>query len=61
MKPAALLASLFLALIALAHVARVVSGVEVRIGDVVIPRWMSLAAFLFCSALALALVREGRR
>lgn len=61
MKPAALLASLFLALIALAHLIRVVAGVEVLIGGLAIPPWMSLAAFLFCGALALALVRESRR
>ncbi len=61
MKSASLLATLFLALIALAHMARVVSGVEVRIGGMVIPRWMSLAAFLFCGTLALALIWEGRR
>jgi hypothetical protein len=61
MKPAALLASLFLALIALAHLIRVVSGVGVLIGGVAIPPWMSVVAFLFCGALALALLREGRR
>lgn len=61
MKPAALLATLFLALIALAHLARVVFGVGVQVGGVTIPPWMSLVAFLFCGALALALIRESRR
>lgn len=61
MKPAALLASLFLALIALAHLIRVVSGVGVSVGGVAIPLWMSVVAFLFCGTLALALIREGRR
>ena len=61
MKPASLLATLFLALVALAHLARVVAGVPVRVGAFGIPPWMSVVAFLFCGALALALLREGRR
>jgi len=61
MRPVALLATLFLALIALAHLARMVFGVGVQVGGVAIPLWMSLVAALFCGALALALGREGRR
>ncbi len=61
MKPAILLASLFLALVALAHLVRAVLGIGVLIGGVAIPPWMSLVAFLFCGVLALALAREGRR
>jgi membrane protein implicated in regulation of membrane protease activity len=61
MKPAALLATLFLTVVALAHLARVGAGVPIQVGFFGVPPWMSGVAFLFCSALALALIREGRR
>lgn len=61
MKPASLLATLFLTLAALAHLARVVAGVPIRVGAFGIPPWMSVVVFLFCGALAMTLLREGRR
>lgn len=61
MRPATRLATLFLALVVLAHLARVLFRVRVVIGEVTLPLWMSGAACLFCAALALALAREGRR
>jgi hypothetical protein len=61
MKPAAMLAALFLSLVALAHLLRLVFRVEVTVGGAAVPPWMSGAAFVFCAFLALALVREGRR
>ncbi len=61
MKPAATLATIFLGLVALAHLARVLAAWSVQVGPYAVPPWMSVAAFLFCGALAIALAREGRR
>ncbi|WP_243286983.1 MULTISPECIES: hypothetical protein [Geothrix] len=60
MKPASFLATAFLGIVALAHLVRVILGLEVQIGRALIPSWMSLAAFLFCGALATMLYRESR-
>ncbi|HEX9081006.1 MAG TPA: hypothetical protein VF768_01945 [Holophagaceae bacterium] len=60
MRPASLTAVLFLAIVALAHLIRLLGRVEVVIGGQAVPLWMSGAAFLFCGLLALALAREGR-
>lgn len=61
MKPAALVATLFLAVIALAHLARVAFHVEVTASGFAIPMWMSVLAFVFTGGLSLALWRESRR
>lgn len=60
MRPASLIAVLFLAAVALAHLARLLGRIEVLIGGMAVPLWMSGAAFLFCGLLALALIREVR-
>jgi hypothetical protein len=60
MKLGAFLATAFLGLVALAHLARVLLRLEIRIASVLVPQWMSLAAFLFCGALAILLYRECR-
>ena len=61
MKPAAMVAMVFLALVAAAHLLRVLFGVEVIAGGRVVPMWMSVAATLFTGGLAIALGRENRR
>ncbi len=61
MKPAALTATVFLALVALAHLLRLVLGVDVRAEGVTIPLWLSAAACVFTGGLAMLLWREGRR
>ncbi len=58
MKPAARVATLFLALIAAIHVLRLVSQVQVYVGSLVIPMWASVLAFLGPGALAVWLWRE---
>lgn len=58
MKPAALVATVFLALVALAHLARLIFQVEIRIGDVALPMWPSALATLGPGGLALWLWRE---
>jgi len=61
MKPAALVATLFLALIALAHLLRIVFQVPVTAGPLVIPMWASGLATVGPGALAIWLRREQRQ
>lgn len=60
MRPASFVATVFLGIIALAHLVRAVLGLGVRIGRAQIPLWMSVVAFLFCGGLAMLLYRENR-
>ncbi len=61
MKPASLVATLFFALIALLHLLRLLFQVEVTAGRMIVPMWMSAAAFLFAAGLAILLWRENRK
>lgn len=61
MKPVALVATIFLALVAAAHLLRVALQVEVTAGGMAVPMWMSMAAFVITGGLAIMLWRESRR
>ncbi len=61
MKPAALIAAVFLTLVSLAHLLRLVLRVEVIAGGVTIPLWLSAVACVFTGGLAVLLWRESRR
>jgi hypothetical protein len=61
MKPAAAIASLFLALVALLHLVRALTGAAVSVGSTAVPVWMSVAACVFAGGLAVMLWRESRR
>ncbi len=58
-RPASLIV-FFLWLIALAQLLRVLFRVEVRAGDVTIPLWVSIVAFVVLAALGIWLWRERR-
>jgi hypothetical protein len=58
MKPAALIACVFLSLVALAHAVRVLFGVPVTVGTFAVPMWMSAAATVFTAVVAIWLRRE---
>jgi hypothetical protein len=60
-KPAALVSTVFLALVAFAHVVRLALCVDVTVGQLAIPTWASLIAFVFTGGLAYALWRESGR
>jgi len=60
MKPATFLTAFILAFVALAHLLRLIFGVEVIAGGHVIPLWISVPGFLVPGALAVALWRESR-
>ena len=58
MRPAALIATAFLGLIAVGHLLRVAFGVALVIGNVAIPLWPSLLATVGSGVLAVWLWRE---
>lgn len=60
MKPAVKVTTIFLGLLAVAHVARLLFQVEVTVGSTTIPMWASVFAVLGPSALAMWLWREQR-
>jgi hypothetical protein len=61
MKPVARIATLFLGLVALAHLLRVALQIPVTAGNVAIPLWVSALACLVTGGLAVLLWRESRR
>ncbi len=61
MKPAALIATVILALVALAHLLRIILRVEVTAGGTSIPMWLSGVVFVLAGGVAIMLWREGRR
>ncbi len=58
MKPAARVAMLFFGCVAIAHVLRLVSQVDVTVGSLTIPMWASVLAVLGPGGLAVWLWRE---
>ena len=61
MKPATHLASILLAAISLAHLFRILLGIQVTVADTLIPLWMSAVAFVVAGGLAIMLWREAQR
>ncbi len=61
MKPPSLIAVIFLGVVSVAHLLRLLLGVEAVVGGRLIPMWASLVAFVFTGALAVALWSEKRR
>ena len=61
MKPVARIATLFLALVALAHLFRVALQIPVTAGNVIIPLWASALACVVTGGLSVMLWRESRR
>lgn len=60
MRPASLIATLFLCLVAIAHLIRLALTVTVTVDGMAIPLWASLPAALFTGVLAFFLWRESR-
>ena len=61
MKPIALLATVIFGLAAVAHLLRLIIGIEVIIGGIYIPVWMSGIGFVAAGALAILLFLEQQR
>ena len=60
MKPATMISTLFLAMVAIGHLLRLVRGVEVIVGGFVIPLWVSVIACVVPAGLEVGLWRENR-
>lgn len=60
MKPAALVAVLFLSVVALLHVMRLIFQVQITVGSTEIPMWASVLAVIGPGALAVWLWKEQR-
>ena len=60
MKPATMISTLFLAMVAIGHLLRLVLGVEVIVGGFVIPLLVSVIACVVPAGLAVGLWRENR-
>ena len=61
MKPATMISTLFLAMVAVGHLLRLVLGVEIRVGGILVPLWVSVIACVVPAGLAAALWQESRR
>jgi hypothetical protein len=61
MRPSALVTVLFLALVALAHLARLVLHLEITVDEVTVPPWVSWLAVIGPGALAIWLWRDRGR
>lgn len=61
MKPATMISTLFLAMVAVAHLLRLVLRVEVTVGGILVPFWVSAIACVVPAGLAVALWQESRR
>jgi hypothetical protein len=59
MKPASGVAFVFLTIVSIAHLLRFLMRLEVLVGGMVIPVWMSLIACVAMAMLAIALWRES--
>ena len=59
MKPASMMAMVLLTAIAAVHVLRIVFGVEVVVGETVVPMWVSAVGTLVTGGVAILLWREG--
>ncbi len=60
MKPASLMAVLVFSLVAIAHLLRLISQVEVLVGGATIPMWVSVVGLIGAGGLAVALWREAQ-
>ena len=58
---ASLIAVVLFSLISLGHLLRLVFGVDVLVGGITVPRWVSVVGFIIPILLALALRKESRR
>ena len=60
-RPFTMIAAIIFALMALAHLYRLVTHFQIVLGSHVIPESVSIAAIVITSALAIGLFREARR
>jgi hypothetical protein len=61
MKPATLVATFFLLVMAILHIVRIFFHVELTVNGAIVPMWLSIFGFLFTASLAIMMWRENRR
>ena len=61
MKPATLVATIFLFVIAILHLVRLFFHVELTVNGAMVPMWLSIFGFLFTAGLAIMMWRENWR
>lgn len=61
MKPFTLISAILFAIVALAHLVRIVQGWEILVDDVSIPVWVSVVGVVVPGGLAIMLYRESKR
>jgi hypothetical protein len=61
MKPSIIVTSVFLLLVAVAHVLRLIFQVKVITGDYELPMWPSIAAAIFTAGLAIWLLQDNKK
>ena len=61
MKPATMGAATLLTVVSLAHLVRILFGLQVTVADRVVPMWLSGVAFLVAGGLAIMLWRGARK
>ena len=59
MKPATLAATVILASVSLAHLLRLIFGVQVTLADSIVPMWVSVVAFVVAGGTAFMLWRDS--
>jgi len=60
MKPGSMLAILLLSLVAIAHLLRLVNGLDITVGGWDVPQWVSVGGAIVPAAIAFLLWRESR-
>jgi|GEM_PF-264607 hypothetical protein len=61
MKPATLVAAIFLSVVAVLHLVRLFYHVELTVNGAVVPMWLSVFGFLFTGGLAIMMWQENWR
>ncbi|MCJ7728531.1 MAG: hypothetical protein MUO27_01415 [Sedimentisphaerales bacterium] len=61
MRPATIIAVIFLFLVSIVHLLRLLFQVKVTANAVEIPVWMSVPAFIVTAALAIWLLKENKK
>jgi len=59
MKPATMVATIFLFVVAILHLVRIFFHVELTVNGAMVPMWLSIFGFLFTAGLAIMIWREN--
>lgn len=60
MKTGSMLAVLLFTLVAIAHLVRLINGIDVTVGEWAVPQWMSVVGVIAPLTIAFLLWRESR-